>query len=236
MTAAYFLSNNAYMCVDRNYCIFLDVQTDKYLAVSRHEVDCLSPWLSGWSDPPMRSDSPIPTDIETMACDLLRIGILTTLPLHGKAFRPQGIQRPTASISASQARVHFHSALPLAAATAWSSYWANRRLSKYSLMATIQLIRDQRAGHPQSCRLDLRRASDLLDTFNRWHVLFSRPSACLFESLSLLRFLTIFRVFPSLVFGVMSEPFQAHCWLQHGGMVINDTVSRVTDFTPVMLV
>lgn len=36
-----------------------------------------------------------------------------------------------------------------------------------------------------------------------------------------------------LVFGVKMHPFEAHCWLQRGDLVINDTIEQVGLFTPI---
>lgn len=38
------------------------------------------------------------------------------------------------------------------------------------------------------------------------------------------------------VFGVRTWPFEAHCWLQAGTVVLDDTPARVGGFTPIMVV
>jgi Transglutaminase-like superfamily len=38
------------------------------------------------------------------------------------------------------------------------------------------------------------------------------------------------------VFGVNADPFEAHCWVQAGSVVLNDTLGRVSSFTPIMSV
>lgn len=40
----------------------------------------------------------------------------------------------------------------------------------------------------------------------------------------------------SLVFGVKTAPFEAHCWVQDDDLVLNDTVERVRIFTPILVV
>ena len=35
------------------------------------------------------------------------------------------------------------------------------------------------------------------------------------------------------VVGVRTWPFEAHCWLQHGDVVLNDGAERVVAFTPI---
>jgi hypothetical protein len=43
-------------------------------------------------------------------------------------------------------------------------------------------------------------------------------------------------VYPDWVFGVNADPFEAHCWVQAGNVVLNDTVAWVSGFTPIMVV
>jgi hypothetical protein len=38
------------------------------------------------------------------------------------------------------------------------------------------------------------------------------------------------------VFGVRTWPFEAHCWLQAGAVVLDDTPTRVSGFTPILVV
>jgi hypothetical protein len=38
------------------------------------------------------------------------------------------------------------------------------------------------------------------------------------------------------VFGVSTWPFSAHCWVQWGGVVLNDRLQRVRRFTPILAV
>jgi hypothetical protein len=61
-------------------------------------------------------------------------------------------------------------------------------------------------------------------------------NSCMFDSLALLKFLHMHGVHPQWVFGVRTLPFGAHCWVQSGPVVFNDTPDRVTIFTPIMAV
>jgi hypothetical protein len=58
---------------------------------------------------------------------------------------------------------------------------------------------------------------------------------CLLESLTLIDFLERFDVTPELVFGVRTDPFEAHCWVQCNGVVLNESIDRVRQFTPIMI-
>jgi hypothetical protein len=56
---------------------------------------------------------------------------------------------------------------------------------------------------------------------------------CLLDSLSLLRFLSRRGLPANIVFGVAPEPFAAHCWVQAGDMVLNETLSDANAHTPI---
>ena len=83
---------------------------------------------------------------------------------------------------------------------------------------------------------DFERARSLVSVFDRLRWFYPRSYLCLFDSLALIHFLARFRVFPDWVFGVIADPFEAHCWVQAGGVVLNDTVERVSRLTPIMYV
>src|SRR5262249_33308461 len=54
-------------------------------------------------------------------------------------------------------------------------------------------------------------------------LLFTAKDACLFDALALGNYLARYGIFATWVFGVQTGPFAAHCWLQHEGVVLNDT-------------
>jgi len=58
---------------------------------------------------------------------------------------------------------------------------------------------------------------------------------CLHDSLALSRYLARRGLAASLVIGVRLHPFGAHCWVQHGGTVLNDTLSAARGFQPVLV-
>jgi hypothetical protein len=56
---------------------------------------------------------------------------------------------------------------------------------------------------------------------------------CLLRSLALHRLLARDGHASTLVFGVKLHPFEAHCWLQRGDAVLNDTIEQVGLFVPI---
>ncbi len=63
-----------------------------------------------------------------------------------------------------------------------------------------------------------------------------RGGVCLMRSLQLRLHLSTLGHRPGWVFGVRTWPFEAHCWLQQGTVVLDDEVERVRSFHPIMMV
>jgi len=61
-------------------------------------------------------------------------------------------------------------------------------------------------------------------------------TCCLLDSLSLGTFLARRHHRTSLFFGVTNEPFSAHCWLQSGDTVLNDTVGNTRTYTVIKVI
>lgn len=59
---------------------------------------------------------------------------------------------------------------------------------------------------------------------------------CLLDSLALRIYLARFQLRPKLVFGVVRNPFVAHCWLQQDGLVLNERLDRVRLHTPILTI
>lgn len=56
---------------------------------------------------------------------------------------------------------------------------------------------------------------------------------CLLDSIAMVRFLARRRIPAAITFGVALDPFAAHCWVQSGDWVLNDTVGNVVAHTPI---
>lgn len=65
---------------------------------------------------------------------------------------------------------------------------------------------------------------------------FSRKDSCLLHSLTMVHFLACYGVFPDLIMGVKTEPFEAHSWVQYGGHVLTCSAFQAESFTPILFV
>lgn len=61
-------------------------------------------------------------------------------------------------------------------------------------------------------------------------------NTCLLRSLALQAALVRRGVATSVVFGVKLHPFEAHCWVQRGSTLLNDTAERTGMFVPIRIV
>ncbi|KAF1716852.1 hypothetical protein CSC74_08225 [Pseudoxanthomonas yeongjuensis] len=60
--------------------------------------------------------------------------------------------------------------------------------------------------------------------------------SCLLDSLSLVRFLSRRRLSANIVIGVTLNPFAAHCWVQVGELVLNETLSDANAHTLIRVI
>lgn len=74
---------------------------------------------------------------------------------------------------------------------------------------------------------------ELAERFRAARRLLPLAPRCLRDSLALRAWLDRHGRRAMIVFGVTSEPFAAHCWLECDGVVLNDAPDRIASFVPV---
>jgi hypothetical protein len=74
------------------------------------------------------------------------------------------------------------------------------------------------------------------EAFRRWAPFTPLTSKCLLRSFLLRRHLRRAGHDVAWVFGVKTWPFEAHCWIQAGDMVLNDSWERLAVFEPLLVV
>ncbi|NIJ77108.1 hypothetical protein FHT08_002191 [Xanthomonas campestris] len=95
----------------------------------------------------------------------------------------------------------------------------------------------QRRGMQQCSLAGLeQRLTDAAAVFRRSRVWVPVEMRCLLDSVALARFLHRRQFDAQVVFGVALDPFSAHCWVQTGDLVLNDTVGNVHAHTPIRVV
>lgn len=232
----YRLSQHAFLCIARRYCVLLDARHDRYLAIKTDAMESLGPWLDGWTGPSMATGEQglVDSSIGGLASNLCRREILTCSANSGKPVQPQIIPPAIRSASAilhgvsgTELTRHGFNFLRAVAHT--------RRLFKTSsFKAIVSEIETNRERGSNTANTDWEHEGYLVSVFKRCRPLYNRPLVCLFDCVCLLNFLALYGFCPSIVFAVIPEPFQAHCWLQEDKLLLNDSLEHVGAYTPIM--
>jgi len=80
------------------------------------------------------------------------------------------------------------------------------------------------------------RMSEAAANFNRVRPYVPVEMCCLIDSLSMVRFLAQRGLHAHLVMGVACDPFSAHAWVQHGPLVLNETVGTAQAYVPIRII
>ena len=237
-----FLQSHVFICQGKRHWVILDVKRDKYLCVDRSQFEALGPSLQGWAQPANVSASDGTAVSEAaagLANSLLAVGILSDRATHARDARPTAYPLPTEAIDPDSppGPGPRRSSATHAASFFFSSSRASRELQRQRFQLTIEAVRARKERNASRAgRADFERTRSLVAVFERLRLFYPRSYLCLFDSLALIHFLAHFHVYPDWVFGVNEDPFEAHCWVQVGNIVLNDTVARVSSFIPIMSV
>ena len=244
MSASYFLSPHVHVCVAGKQVVLLDLERDKYLALAHaHPV---GRWVRGWPVPPPDTtpalngadSQPAASGSEDgLLAKMISQGLLVTDPAVGKEAAPVIAAPPKVTLVEDDLNVqprttfaHLRRLLIAYTAAKWSlRHWPIRKVVQSAM------LRKSRA--PSASAPDVGRLRTLVAAFIHLRPLFfTVRNACLLDSLTLVNFLAGYGLFPQWVFGVETEPFYAHCWVQEGDFVFNDTPDYVRRFAPILVV
>lgn len=237
----YFLLPHIYSCLTDDGIVLLDLKNDSYHGIGRNELRMLQFVVLGWNygDSSGAEDTSLITEryiakVTSIAEALVARNFLTRDRLLGKSASPVNIYSRNAisfcEITGSQPRI-LHAAHLL---MAWLI--ASAKLRFWSLEEIVENVKSKKARFTQATQEDMK-ARTLAAIFCYLRpLLFTARDACLFDSLVLVEFLASFNIYPSWVFGVKTQPFYAHSWVQYNDIVLNDTVEHTRAFTPILAI
>lgn len=99
-----------------------------------------------------------------------------------------------------------------------------------------RLFAVEAARRPSNRTAEKNDLARLRGAFDRIAMVFGEADACLPRSLAFRRLAFHCGHRPSLVIGVKMDPFGAHCWVQSGTCIDNDSIERVRLFTPIHVI
>jgi hypothetical protein len=238
--ARYALAEHVFVCLNGEHLVLLDLKEDRYWALEAAQTAGLAALVGGWpvKTPDSTQGAEPPSPETAAAVEVLRgRGLLTDSVPPGKDATPVAATAPARELACESE--------PAAGPGRgnWFTFFAACAVAKIALRTwpferVIRRVkqRKQRAGSSAE-QFDTERAAELVKGFARYRVfLFSSKNECLYDSLALLEYLARYGIYADWVFGVQTRPFAAHCWVQHGDIVCNDTVEHVSGYTPIMVV
>jgi hypothetical protein len=234
----YLLARHVFVCLSGEQAILLDLHRDQYLALSDESSRLLGHAVIDWPIVPTGSAS-TPQDVAATVQELTARGLITLDPVRGKPagmiehLRPTEALLPRTQLFADSRGQRISSRASRLARIAMAAVQARLWLRFRSIEWIVNNLSRTAVCSP----LDVSATRSLVTLFYEARpFLFSSRNACLFDSLALLLFLRRLGVHPQWIFGVRTGPFAAHCWLQSGHIVLNDTVDNVCSYTPIMSV
>jgi hypothetical protein len=236
----YLLAPHVYPCVSGQHVVLMDLERDKYVAVV--PAHRLAPWVRGWPVGSMHAaDSPADADPDSRALisQMLAHGMLVSDPHVGKPAVPVSAARAARSLLEFDLDTRPRTGAVLLGRLGRSYLQAQLALKLRPIQAIVETVRNRKTARAArgAQPADLARLRALVSAFTRLRPLFyTLRCACLLDSLTLVHFLGAEGIHPDWVFGVKTEPFDAHCWVQHGEVVLNDAPDRVRQYSPILLV
>jgi hypothetical protein len=222
---------NHHLSPEMSFCfigagaVMLDLKADRYYRLDRRHAAALRAIAGG------ECDAHLDARASLVARGLIRLG-------DGPPATPVSAPRATASVierrpfrrpdtqdcSVSPVELFVH------------RFMAGQLLGRLGLFRTARYYRGRRdRSHDQQGGL-LRsqdRAAALAASFADRRRFFPAKRRCVPDSLALAAILWRRACAAEVFFGVRLDPFAAHCWVQHGDLLLSDPLDSVAEFTPV---
>lgn len=229
--SCYKLADTAYVCLADDRLVFSDIRHDRYKCLDRRNTQHALRLFSDFpcADIAQHQDTDR-KQTELIIRSLTNAGLLSNGEDTGKEFCSVRISAPTSNlesdgITANPQSGHCGSFLRAAIT-------ASAKLRLQPFQCIVRSVEKRKRGGTSPHDRDAVRGLTAIFLYLR--PFYVREYLCRFDSLALIEFLAHYRQFPEWVFGVTGEPFTAHCWVQDGNCVLNDTVDFVRRFTPIM--
>lgn len=217
---AYRLPRAVTFCLVNGRPLFLDLTADLYFRLSGETERAFTSYLEHQNP-----------DVGSY---LLERGVLTVAP-PGYVLEPASFPRAEAS-----ALEHPHTAaLPgplVALEVLLIVFWTKFRLATCSIDVVLRRLADSLARTNPCSPINEELLVRYTHAFLSIRRLIPIPTCCLPDSVALACFLTRRKLPFHIVIGITDDPFSAHCWVQLGNMVLNDTVGNTRVYTVIRVI
>lgn len=234
----YWLPSHLRICPTATGAILLDLKRNRYFGLGDKETRAIlevakNGPIAGEKNLGHKTVSP---QTPCIVRELAKAGLLIRYPPEGSDIFTVRVEIdcPTTSIGHElkhSVPFRFVDTSNFLRACVWAS-WAVRMRSLYSVTREISR---------QKCRFsrdfDTQKATDLVCIFRRLRPFaFTAQDQCLFHALALMKFLSLYALFPTWVIGIRARPWAAHSWVQQGSLLLDSDPEHVCEFSPIMSV
>ncbi|WP_188064329.1 lasso peptide biosynthesis B2 protein [Sphingobium sp. KCTC 72723] len=219
----YRLRDNLYHCRSGGRSIFLDVDANKYFCLSDPMEQAFAGYIEG-------SSGTAHHELDT----LVARGVLVPDKMSERI--AAGVPPP----------------IPISEIGAWASldpsafqvaraiaYQISAALSlRYTSLAAVKFKIAERSARVRRCSRQLPNAeiAKISAAFERTSLVLASADRCLVRSLALMSMMHAYGIAPRLIFGVRTNPFSAHSWVQLRDVVLNDTAEHARLFVPILVI
>lgn len=213
------LTSDVHVAVVDDDVVFLDVQRDRYA--------CLPGLASAARPDPERVA--LLVEGADLAKELRAAGLTSDTPITRRPWRaPSTPQASALSLRVERPRLRDVAEGGRAVADLWLSY---RGRALADLLTAVRSTDSQTSETGAAGEL-----TRIATRFRRWAPFAPTSAKCLLRAFMLLRLLQRQGHDAQWIFGVRTRPFEAHCWLQAGGLVLDDDVDRVAALEPILVI
>lgn len=236
--AQYALTGHVFVCLQGEHVVFLDVLNDRYFCLEAARTASLGAIVPGWPVAGTTHLPEIPTadDSSPIVALLVERGLLSLDARSGKSATPVCVDPGTSELTADTYQGSNRAGVACITRFTACAVRTSFTLRFRPFARVVERVRLRNQRHTADA-FDEDRAHRLIAMFTSLRpFFFTAKDMCLFETLALSEFLAQHDLFPRWVFGVRARPFAAHCWLQHGAILLNDTLDHIGRYTPIMVV
>lgn len=232
---SYRLASDVFACATDDCVVFLALARNKYHLLELGQSEKLIGHVQGWEalgGVPQDRLRPAPTKLLR---GMISAGLLTMGATDGRDPTPPSILRPETTLVDldldERPRVRRGDVFRVVGAC----------LIAYVLLRTqrfasvVNRVKRRRKKHADDyLDIDRMRARSAA-FFHLQPLCFGARRNCVLYALALLEFLAMEGLYPPWIFGIETGPFTAHCWVQEGSVVVNDSPDHVRRYTPILV-
>ena len=233
---SYRLSDHVFAGCTGREVVLLDLRKDEYLAIAEGALAALPQFVDGWprGDSPEHSIGPSDTGAVN---ELLQSLLSQDLIVRRSGAAESGSRRRPSAPTAAAVSFLDGVGTPTVGTVAQvlrASLVAQMWLTFLPLQTVVQRLQMAPKKGDASAKSIANAIKFSKSYCSVRPLIFRAQTKCLLDSLTMSIFLSSRGVRSSVVFGVRTQPFAAHCWVQLEDTVLNDELDHVLTYQPIL--